>query len=261
MAEEQEAAIAEEAHVADNDEAPAAQTVEEFAEEMGWVPKDRYSGPAEKWKPAKDWIKFDRDANRDLRKKVDRISDQLERQGAASSAMTRRALDKQAEELTAKFEEAVANKDTVGAAKAASDLQRLAIDEPKDRDYEAEFMERNTWYGKDRKATAFARDVSADLGAKKISKEQQLEMIEAEVRKEFPELFGDAGKKPHASVAAPSLGRTSRGKSVADLPAEAKNAMERLIKDMQQRWGDKIKPDDERKTYAQNYFANHEQAA
>lgn len=243
--------------------APPAQpkTVDQFAEEMGWVPKERYTGPEEKWRPADEWLRKEHDINRDLKKKVSRISDQLDRQGEASSRQMARALEKQANQFRQDFADAVANKDTKAAAEAADNLANLRDDIPPERDYVKDFADRNPWYGSNRTATALANEISAELGQKNIPKEKQLEMIEAEMRKEMPDLFGSA-RKPAASVASPTGGRPApRAKSVSDLPAEAKKAMDTNIRAMKERFG-KIDEDEERKIYARDYWGlQGEQAA
>lgn len=242
------------------DEPVALTEVETLASEMGWRPEKDYEGPEGKWKDASSWLKAERTINRGLKETVKGLKDTVDRLGKTATKQTERLLKEQAEEIEARFATAVENKDVKGAAKAAKDMDELRIEAaptvtPKDT--EDQFARDNPWYGVDRKATAFAIMVANELGAKKVPLQEQLEQIQAEVKKEFPDLFsGEAnGRKAPPLVAAPSRSApVSRAKGVADLPPAAKAAMEDFVKLAVTKH--KKDPEAIRKAYASDYWEN-----
>lgn len=234
--------------------------VEQLAAEMGWKPEGDYTGSKERWKPAKDFLKTEREISRGLRETVKGLRDTVDRVASASAKQTERALKEQAREINERFAEAVENKDAAGAAAAAKEMRELeASAAPVDpKNLEADFASRNPWYGSNKKATAYAVMTSNELAAKGVPLDKQLEQVEREMRTEFPELFGEEarGTKAPPGVHAP----TSRGvtgkkaKGFADLPPEAKRAAEDYAKLFKDRHGKE--PEESKASYAKDYWSN-----
>lgn len=242
-------------------EAEPLSEVETLAAEMGWTPKGQFTGPEDKWKPANDWLKAERSINRGLKETVKGLKDTVDRLAKTATKTTERMLKEQAGEIEARFTTAVENKDVRGAAAAAKEMDELRIEAaptvtPKDT--EDQFARDNPWYGQDRKATAYAVMVAQELGGRKVPLQEQLALIQAEVRKEFPELFDGtptAGKKDPPTLATPARGTTpKREKGAGDLPPAAKEAMEKFVKLAVEKH--KKDPDVIRKQYIADYFDN-----
>lgn len=242
-------------------EAPQLSEVESLAAEMGWKPEADYTG-ATPWKPARDFIKTERDISREMRKNVKQLADRVERMAAAGTKATERALMQQAQELERKFADAVENKDTKGAAEAAREMRELEQEARRDFDpvkTESDFAAQNKWYNKDEEATAYAIAISQRLAAQGRSVEDQLEAAATGVRKRFPELFEDT-KAPPPKKDPPALhtpqGGTRRAKErgFADLPPEVKRAAESHAQLVASRFGKSA--DEAKAQYAADYFAD-----
>jgi len=207
--------------------------VEQLAAEMGWKP-DGEGVPEEKRKSAAEWIKKEREINRGLKQDMRSMREQINRMAEASSKQTERALKRQADDLQARFNEAVANQDAQAAAKAMQELNSLqneAVDLAPAKNVEQDFATRNPWYGKDEDATAYAVAVSQREHAKGKSYAEQIEAVESAMRKRFPELMGVAPAKTPAAVNAPGRAvQVKREKGFADLPADVKRAAESYAK-------------------------------
>jgi len=90
---------------------------------------------------------------------------------------------------------------------------------------------KNTWFGKDPMATAYARAIAGQVAQDGGDALKQVEAAEKEVRKRFPEIFPEAPKPRQQKVDGGGLAGLG-GKSIADnLPPEAREQMESDIKD------------------------------
>lgn len=232
--------------------------VEKLASEMGWRPEADYTGPKDKWKPAKDFILTEREINRGMKGEIRTMREQIDRMASASSKQTERALKRQADELQARFAAAVESGDVAAAAKVTSelrDLERDAIDAAPTRNVEQDFAARNTWYGKDDEATAYAISVCQREAAKGKSTAEQLEAVDVAIRKRFPELVGGEGKvtpKP-ATVNAPGRPPAKREKGYSDLPPAVRDAADKYAKLFKDKHG--LDPEQSKKEYASDYWS------
>ena len=205
-------------------------SAEELAVELGWSPKDQWRGEESDWKPATDFLKRTVEVNRAVRKENKQISDKLSRLERTTGVMIDRVRQEEKEKLEAKFKEAV----DVGDHETARELGKQ-LDEPApqggDPDVQAFVTKHSSWYDKDPVATQAARVIASQAAAEGLSVSEQLERVEAQISRRFPEYF-DAPKpqaKPPASVSEP-MGRTARTpasgrpKGYSDLPADARKA-------------------------------------
>jgi hypothetical protein len=244
------------------DNTPAELTpVEQLAVKMKWKPKDQYTGPEGKWKPAEEFILAEREISSGLKDTVRGLKDTVDRLAATATCQTERALKVQADEINARWERAVEEGDKTAAAAAQREMASLEKTVVSDLgNPEETFARDNPWYGKDDDATAYAQAISMREAKAGKSVEQQLAAASAGVKKRFPELFDDgepapAGKKP-PSVNAPAsraaIGR--KGTSYADLPPEAKAAANRYADLYKQKFGSD--PEKSKAEYAKDYFTN-----
>jgi hypothetical protein len=241
-------------------EAVELNDVEKLAAEMGWKPETNYAGPKDKWKPAEQWLKAERDINRDLKSTVRSLKDTVDRMASTATKQTERALRRQAEEIEGRWNEAVEKGDKAGAVKATKELRELEESAREvtgsEVDYEAAFQRDNPWYGKDEDASAYAVAVSLREANKGRTPEEQLKTAADAVKQRFPELFDEKPARRQPAVHEPSRGNGSRPreKGFADLPPDAKRAAEsyaELFKDKHN-----IDPELSKRDYAKDFFAN-----
>lgn len=255
--EDKAAAVDDQFAAADAEADPNADpppTVEEVAASIGWTPKDKFTGPEEKWKPADKFIIDGRKAERNMKRSLEEMRSTLETVSKTSASIMEDKLREQADTLAAKYETAVEAGDTKVAAAALRDHDRVQAKlEGKDpATRPAPSSETEAWASKNNRVL---RDPAAAERAIALcepyaranwSATQQLEAIEPRLRQEFPHLFDDKGppgvEAPRSRTAAPQ----KRGNTVADMPKEAQE----IAKDMADR---KLinSPED----YARNYFA------
>jgi hypothetical protein len=246
-------------------EAPKLSEVETLAYDMGWRPKDQFSGPDDSWRPAAEFIKHGNRRSKDKRE-IERLRDQSERTANAVGRMMESSLREQADRIKAEYDAAFEKGDKAGAAKAVRELDKLdqsrqevaSGDEP---DYAADFAAENPWFGKHRAATGWARDRSQELAGQKVSAEKQLEIIAEEVKTEFPQLFKEdqQQRKGPPAVAAPSRGGDrANAQDFASLPTDAKKACDGLAEAAYMRFGKGADRDkyfaDYRTRYAKTYY-------
>jgi len=151
-----EAPPGQEQGLAPADRAPVVNPdVESRARRWGWVPKEQWRGPAEKWTPADEFVRkgeeyapIARDMVRRSEQRVTQLEQQMAEQAAQNTdtirrleGMTRVALNKQREQLWAQFEglkaQAVEQGDTARyhalSQQQAQELQRFQPEADVDR--------------------------------------------------------------------------------------------------------------------------------
>lgn len=228
-------------------------SVEDVAASIGWTPKDKFTGPEEKWKPADQFIIDGRKAERNMKRSLDEMRATLDTVQKTSASIMQDKLQEQADTLAAKYESAVEAGDTKGAAEALrkhDQIMAKATESPTQRHAPSpetdEWAAKNSRVFKDERATARAIELCNPLAKANYSAADQLATIEPVLRREFPHLFDD---KPAPGVEGPRSRASApqkRGKTVADMPKEAQE----IAKDMADR-GLIKSPED----YARNYFA------
>ncbi len=238
-------------------EAPKLSEVEDLAASMGWKPEADYTGDKEKWKPAREFILAEREINRGMKDTVRSLKDTVERMASAGAKQTERMLKKQAEEINARFNEAVENKDSAAAAKAAKEMRELeneAVNTASNSNVEDDFARRNPWYNRDEEATAYAISVCQREAAKGASVHDQLAAVDVAMKKRFPELVGgQQERKAPVEVNAPgrSVARP-KAKGYADLPTEVKAAADKFARLAKEKHG--VDPEKTKAQYAADFW-------
>jgi hypothetical protein len=206
---------------------------DDMARELGWFPPDEYNGPAEKWRPAEEYIKHGIAGTKRLKNDLKAVKDTADRLARTSATLTAKALDEQRRELEDRHDQAVEDGDKDEARRVAKELAKI-YDNPDTGDVKAkvaEFTARNPWYGTHAKATDFAAMISQRLAREGKPVEDQLDAAEEEIRERFPELFDKPKKAPAVHNSTPRVSNpTPKEKGVADLPAEARRAGEDYVK-------------------------------
>jgi argonaute-like protein implicated in RNA metabolism and viral defense len=239
------------------DAAPAMSELEEVAKAMGWHPEDEFTGDKTKWKPAREFVLAEREINRGMKDTVRRLTDTVERMAQAGTKQTERMMKKQADDLNARFQEAVENKDAKAAAAAVRELRELeseSINTASTSNVEDDFAKRNPWYNRDEEATAYAVSVCQREAAKGKSVEDQLAAVDVAMKKRFPELVGgvvDRKEPPVVNAPGRSVSKP-KGKTYADLPAEVKAAADRFANLAKTKHG--VDPEKTKAQYAKDFF-------
>lgn len=237
---------------------------EQLAMEMGWKPDHQPKNG--EYRTAADWIRSTDRNNKNLRRELEGMKSQVERIVDATDKQVKREVERQAKEIEARFAEAVAKADTVGAAQAAQDMRALEAEQaaqsaPKrGESAEDKFARENAWYGKDEEATAFAVAQSQILANKGVTDpDEQLRRVAEAVRKRFPEHFEGQAKRDEPKT--PMLNAPSRNvrerKSFGfnDMPDTARLAANRFYEAAKMRG---TAPDRKQfeANYAKDYFAD-----
>ena len=252
-------------------EKPATKSeIETLALEMGWDPK--------KSKSAADWIRDGTVIQRDLKASKDAQARDHQERFARLERTTQAALARQREQIDAawkiRMREAVnlADMDAFDKAQEGRDRALKKFDDeteeapkpgantPDDAPQEVkDFAKRNTWFDVDPTLTDVAVSISSRLAAKypNMLLAERLEQVEAEIKREFPHKFnGQGAAKPQGAKPPGVEGglrpiKTSTAKGWAQLPPEAKDMANSLIKDGL--FGSD--PEKARAKYAAEYFS------
>lgn len=206
---------------------------ESEARDMGWRPKDEWTGKPEHWKDAKTYVEFDVVANR-LTKAEREFNERLAKIEKANSRTIEKLQAQHAKEvaeLAATRREAIKSGDVDAVEALDQQIADLKADAPDkapartDEQVQAEWMAKNTWYETDEDLATVALGYSNKIKSPDLSLEENLKRTEEYVRKKFPEKFGAATKAAngHAAVdgggMAPGALKTD---PLAKLPSEAR---------------------------------------
>lgn len=239
---------------------PAARDYEKEAREAGWVPEAEFKGDnkPEKFLDAKAFVErgeaitpFIRKENKRLRdelgkkeldfaKRLERMEKATQRAFEAAEKQHKSEIDRIKRDQVAAVE-AGDVKEYARLEKAKGELESAAPKaeekvEPTDdiATRQDKWRASNPWFDEDFEMQEFAIKYSDFHGRKhpNLSFEDNMKVVEAEVRKKFPDKFGKNGNGHAAVDGGGSFPGTSRkqGKAGADLPAEARAAGEKFVK-------------------------------
>jgi hypothetical protein len=251
VAEEQPAELAVEetqALEAPPEEEQREPTASEIAAELGWKPKDQWTGEPDAWKPAAEFIKAGRDIQQGTARELKAMREQVERLSATSATILQQELAKKDAEWRAQIAQATEEGDTATVLKLTEERPAPASTQPGPDPTVAAWVAKNPWMNTDPLAASVAREISVRLAKEGHSTADQLAAAEKEVKRRFPEHFPTPAKAPPATQTAASRNTNpgNRAKGFADMPQPAQQAaleMERL---------NGVKKDD----YARYYWQN-----
>lgn len=232
-----------------------------LAKEMGWVPKDQFSGPESDWKDPETFIRAGRDIQRETSRELKSVRQQLDAIARTNASIVEQQVSERVAELTAAHAKAVEDGDPQTAFRISNDIvtlqSKVSQPAPQASPEAQAFAERNaTWFNQPGHefATARAIEICNTLAGQGYNDHgTQLRIAEQRLRQEMPELFGGAGArngKPAAAVNSPASrtsGASSRPKGFPDMPKAAQD----IALDMERRGVIKSKDD-----YAKKYFEN-----
>jgi hypothetical protein len=253
-------------------ELPAAEAVEpsqpneteQRARAMGWVDKAEYKGPADKWRPADEFVQRGENEVPILRERTKVLADKVTKQEqefaartAALERMAVQALQRQREDLNARYEAAIQQAVEVADVNRYHELNRGRQEAlynfdvqaheairpqqqpasnlvPPDHPDVAQWRQANRWFDTDPELASLAvaftqRNAKANPS---ISLTDNLRAAEEHVRKVFPDAFPQRRGGPAPVEGGNRMASGGRpGKTAADLPPEARQFAASMVKD------------------------------
>jgi hypothetical protein len=236
---------------------------DDLAKDLGWTPKDQYTGPPENWKTAEQFLRDGRDIQRETAREVKSLRTQLDTIAKTSGSIVEQQVRERIASLTDRHNELVEEGKAAEAFQVAEQITALKTGPAAARSGPSpaaqDFAQRNASWFNDQNPIAKTRaiEISNRLSAAGYDETTQLAEAEKRVRAEFPELFKDTrnGSKPQAGVNSPgsrAAPSKSGPKGFVDMPKAAQD----VANDMVSRGVIKSKDD-----YAKNYWANAERKA
>ena len=214
--------------LADAGDPPPSPTVEDLAGEMGWRPQDEWRGDPDKWKPAHEFMRATVDVNRKVTNRLKGVEEQLATMARTSATITERTVAEMRQKLLNERKDAIDMGDHAAVDAADEALRELPNIEPVNAapPEVTDFMERNTWFGKDPDATTWASNRAGELAKQGISPARQVSIVEREAKGLFPELFPEPKAKAKAADLTPpgNRGGKSAAKGFSSMPAAAQAA-------------------------------------
>lgn len=223
------------------------------ARSQGWRPQEEWKGDPEQWKDAQQFVEDGKNIlplvqskNRKLQEQLDKVSERVDQLMASNkklNEMSQKAIEREKaekeqlrEQLRAARKQAVAEGDGEAFDEAERKLEQL--EEPPSQNTggqltaeQQEWLNHNSWYGKDDQLTAFADGMAERLNARGYYGTAYFDKLTEEVKNAFPQKFEKKsaptvegeGKKEKASPT---------GRTYDDLPPEAKKACDEFVRDI-----------------------------
>lgn len=253
--------MSEEIDVIDNvpDNQPTENEVK--ARRLGWVPKDEWKGPENRWRDADEFLERGEEIQGYLKGNLDRLQTQLserDREIAEIKAAMEdfrkhhneteaRAYRRAIEELKALKAEAIENRDGAKVIELDDQIEQLREAQKKpaeppvqkaDQQVSQEYLEwlpQNTWYIQDKELGLLAEHLGNVIKSENpgLVGKPFLDEVTKRVKDMRPEKF-DNPNRTHAAVATGSDGArpatSKKKKTYNDLPPDAKQACDRFVK-------------------------------
>ncbi len=230
------------------------------AKRMGWTPKEDWKRDPTKWRDAPEFLE-------NTPKELDALKERNRRTAQAAEAAIEDAQRRARQEAEAAVRAAAEAQDPDAAEAAARQLAKASGPPPA----VAAWIARNEWFNTDPTARVLAASVTERLSQEGRSISEQLEGAEAEVKRRFPEHFGQAEpqeerrevplRESRHVANPPAVQGGARGgeirakeKGFADIPAGDRALYTRhFAKRFEQTLGT---PEAAQKKYAASYWAN-----
>ena len=199
-----------EAEVVEEVEEKSEASVEELATRMGWRPD---GGD----KTAVEFLEDTVSYNNSLRKRVDRLTSQVDKLVTSSTKQTMSALREQRARLEREFEEAVESGDKVAARRATEEMKAIdsqPVDESRNdwQEKANEFVAAHEGVLKDPLAAAEARSLISQMYEQGFGPDDTYAAVDRKLRKEFPEHYANQNRARPPKVGGESRPQvTSKG--------------------------------------------------
>jgi hypothetical protein len=255
------------AEAAENDDGDDGPSIEDRAREEGWRPRSEWKGDPKSWTPADEYLrmgdpKYLRKALREQKEEVRKLA-QARAEDAKSvqdrfdrfEALNKAQRAKLYSDIEAARRQAVIAGDTEEYDRQNRNEQRLYEEEeaagkvsakPKEQaetpselsEVTLKWVEDNEWFETDQQLHFAAIAINKRIANRNpsMSHEEQLEATTAEVRKKFPEKFGERKPAPktngHSAVeGGQRMAAQPKGKGFTDIPAEERKIIERHVEE------------------------------
>lgn len=238
-------------------------SIEERARAQGWVPKEEFKGDQARWRPAEEFVKrgeeiasFRPEVVRKLEAKVAGLERQIDRNAEFYTKQQERAYQRALDQVRKDMEAAVetGDKDAFKAAQKQEDALRKEVADAKPQkdaapqvdDGTREWLEENTWFDApaigqkgNKRATAYALAVAQEAEEEGLKGAALYSRVTKEVKERFPDLFENPSRRQPSPVEGADAGRpraaNGKGRTAADLPAEARRIMKETVERMQKK--------------------------
>lgn len=240
--------------------------IEGSAREQGWVPQEEWSGPKEKWVDAETFVQRGENFLPIVKSNLDKSRaevDALKRDVAEAKKVnaefrefqnkilenTKKRYENEIAQLKADKKQAAKDGDLdavvryderleeVEAARSASNKASEPAPvnpnnpSPEDQKLFADWMGANDWYEKDMKLRAYADGYAQQLAGKYAGREF-LDKLREGVKEAFPDHFENPNRQRQDVGNGTPKGGGKKGRTYSDLPAEAKAACDRFVKNI-----------------------------
>lgn len=229
-------------------------TVEDRARDMGWRPLSEFKGDESRFVDAETFVKKGEEVLPIIKanaRKVEAENAAIKAEMAEMKATfgefkkyhsqtEQRAYQRAIRDLEERQAEAVEANDLKSVraiTKEIADLSRDVQTDEAGTPYQSPdhaktlnaWKGENPWFGSDSVMTAAANAVANELEQSGVKGAEQLAEVAKRMRAEFPHKFENANRKTPAAVEGSTPTRKA-GKTRADLPAEARTAMDKWVK-------------------------------
>lgn len=217
---------------------PAALTeIEQAASKGGWVPKDQWTGPEDKWVDAPQFVLKAAEILPQLTKDLKEARDEIKavKKAVAESAgfiskAEKRAYDQARRDLEARLDEAANNADAEGVrtvTKDLIDLEREVVAEPPPKSPAASpefdaWQAANPWFGDDEALTAATVAIANKAETEGYQGKALIKEVDLRVRAKFPQLYSNPNRERAATVEGGGTQRPKAAKTLSDMPPEAR---------------------------------------
>lgn len=211
-------------------EIASPRTIEDYAREKGWRPKEEFAGEEGDWRDAETFVNFGLDKSQSLSKDLKGLKETVSNMARTHTALTEQAVEsarvKEREKWKDIHSRAVDEGDQEVAEQAVGELTKLsAPDAPQqDSSHIEQFQKDNPWFGTDPIAKAVAIQTAQIYADDGKTPAEQLEAAKKAVLQRFPEYAPEKPKAPDVAKPAGGAAPARKGKSFHDLPADAQQA-------------------------------------
>ena len=234
---------------------PQLTELERVASQVGWVPKEQYRGPEDKWRSAEDYLRTGAEISSEFKQRMEIKDREFNERVRRSEAMAEKALERQKRQLEDHYKAQLRYAASQGDLETYSAVEKArdqAI-ESFEKDAEAvrtpsmpqgqqlqpevvDFIGRNSWFNRDKVMTGAAVALCGELQEQygdKVPLSAIMTMVESQMRENFPHKFSAGTNREPAGPPRVEGGqrpiRTSVKKGWDQLPAEAKAAGTKFI--------------------------------
>jgi len=223
------------------------------ARSQGWRPKDEWKGDPEQWKDAQQFVEDGKNIlplvqskNRKLEEKLNELTAMVDRLNDSNRKLnewSQKSIEKEKaekeslrEQLRAARKQAVAEGDGEAFDEAERQLEQLKESPAQNTSgqltaEQQEWLNQNSWYGKDDQLTAFADGMAERLNARGYYGTAYFDKLTEEVKSAFPQKFE---RKSAPTVEGEGKKESSRpkGRTFDDLPEDAQKLCKEFERDI-----------------------------